>query len=288
MKRKIAIFGGSGFIGKELEFYFLEKGDEVITYSRKARNWDPEIEYIDLSSLKGVDVVINLAGESIFGRWTKEKMARMRNSRLIPTAFLVKVLKNLPLPPKLYIGASAMGYYGNHCTEALTEKSEPGNDFLADLCLAWEKCAQPLHEVMRICFARFGLVLGKGGALQKMVLPFKLGIGSEIGSGKQKISWIAVDDLTRAMEHVIFHEEIKGGINFTSPSTVSNHEFSVALAHAVRMPVLFTVPQWVLHFLFKEGSVIYLSHLQVTPEVLMKSGFIFHYPTLELAFKKYI
>lgn len=293
MKKKVIILGASGFIGQALRKYFFSKGYEVVGFSRRVSEgihyWNPEKEEIEVALLEDADLVINLAGESIFGRWNRSKKERVYESRVHTSHFIVKCLTSLKKRPKLYIAASAMGYYGNESAKEVTEKSGCGQGYLAELCYAWEESARPLEKYMRICFARFSLILGEeGGILKRMLLPFKLGIGGKLASGEQWMSWMAIDDLVRAMEHLLFHEEIEGAVNFSSPYPVKNNQFTKSLARWVRRPAFCTLPKLLLQLLFGEAAEVYLGSLQVKPVRLLESGFVFEYPSLESALKKYL
>lgn len=292
---KIIIAGASGFIGSHLVSFLKEKGHELILLSTRPKPdthiWNPEQKKIDPSILEGSDVVINLCGENIFGRWTDEKKEKIRKSRLVPVQFLCDTLLTLSSPPSLYIGASAMGYYGDRGDEILTENSPQGTGFLAQLCGEWEAIPQKLQErKIRVVAARFGVVLGKGGgALKSMEGPFRLGLGGKLGTGEQYMSWMAIEDVVEAMHHVIKHPELSGPINFVSPSPVTNLEFTKTLASLVRMPALFSVPEGILKLFLKSAArEAFLSSLRVHPECLLKSGFIFKYPDLLSTLKKYI
>lgn len=292
---KIIIAGASGFIGFHLGSFLRKKGHELTFLSTQQRPdahlWNPEQRQIDPSILEGTDVVINLCGESIFGRWTEEKKEKIRKSRLVPTEFLCETLLKLTSPPSLYIGASATGYYGDRGDEILTENSPQGSGFLAQLCGDWEAIPQKLHErKIRVVSARFGVILGRGGgALKSMETPFRLGLGGKLGTGEQYMSWMAIDDLLEAVHHILERPELSGSINFVAPLPVTNLEFTKTLARVVRMPALFPVPAGILKLFLKSAArEAFLSSLRVYPEHLLKSGFVFKYPDLLSALKKYI
>lgn len=275
---KIAITGGTGFIGTHLVSYLEKKGHELRLLSRQ----------LETAPLEGTDLVINLAGETIFGRWSEGKKERIRSSRIETTHSLCNFLLNLKNPPPLYIGASAMGYYGDRKEETLTEESSPGNDFMAQVCVEWEGAAAPLvNKNIRTLFTRFGIVLGDGGALKYMEKSFRMGMGGYLGDGKQLMSWIAVDDLSAAIEHLIHHQEISGPVNFAAPEAVTNQEFAQTLGKLLHRPT-FAIPKFALSMLFGEGAEIFLSSTHIYPKRLLDSGFQFHYPTLEQALKKYL
>ena len=284
---KVVIAGASGFIGSALSAYFLESGEEVVPLSHR-KNWDPITKKIDLSLLEGSDVVINLAGETILGRWTERKMASIRESRLLTTAFLTESLLQLKDPPKLYIGASGVGYYGDRGEEKLTEKSSQGSGFTAELCRDWEKIPTKLTGC-RVVAARFGVVLGKGGgAIQKMIPPFRLGLGGVFGSGKQIMSWIAIEDLVGAIDHIIKTETLSGPINFVAPHTVTNRDLTKTLGKVLHRPTFFRLPKWLLGLIFGPGASNFLASTDVQPERLLESGYHFQYPDIERAIQKII
>ena len=291
---KIVIAGSSGFIGTQVASYFEKEGHELLLLSRKpttpdAYYWDPESQRIDASILEGADVVINLSGENILGRWSAEKKEKIRESRLVSSLFLCRTLMGLSTPPKLYIGASAIGYYGDRNTEVLTESSTAGESFLSEVCAQWEKIPLTLSpKGIRVVLARFGIVLGKGGALQYMEKGFRTGMGGILGDGKQIMSWIAIDDLCSAIGHVISHAELQGPINFTAPGALSNLEFTRLLGKLLNRPTLISVPKFALTLLLGEGAEIFLASTHVYPQRLIESGFAFQYPELEEALKKYL
>ncbi len=289
---KVILTGASGFIGSALLSYLEKRGNQVIALSRRVRKgmhyWNPETKEIDSSLLEGAEVVINLAGESILGKWTENKKAKIRKSRLQPALFMTETLLRLSHPPKLYIGASGVGYYGDCGEKELTEGAPLGQGFVAELCHEWESSPQKLSESgVRVVSARFGAVFGrKGGAFQKMVTPFRLGLGGVFGSGKQLVSWIALQDLVRAIEHVIHTPSLSGPINFVSPFSTTNYALTKTLGQLVHRPTLFSLPKWFLQWIFGEGSQFFLWSQNVKPKTLLESGFSFHYPKIEDALKK--
>lgn len=288
---KIAITGSSGFIGSHLASYFEKKGHSLLLFSHSAREgahtWDPEAKKIDASLLEGVDVVIHLAGESILGRWNPEKMEKIRKSRLLSTQFLCETLLRLSQRPSLYIGASAIGYYGNREGEVLTETSPPGRGFLAELCQEWETIPDCLP--IRVAKTRFGVVLGEeGGALQHMVKPFRMGLGGSLGSGKQMMSWVAIDDVIGAIDYIMHTPQLRGPINIVSPNPVSNKQFTQTLAKLLRRPALFSMPQSLLETLVGSAAEELLASCHVLPTHLLESGYVFQFPELEGALRKYL
>lgn len=291
---KIVLTGSSGFIGSRLTTFLKEQGHTLVLLSRHPKEgeqfWDPEAKQIDPGALKDVDVVINLAGESILGRWNQEKMKKIRNSRFVSTQFLCDSLLAQQTLPRLYLNASAIGYYGDRGDEILTEESHSGHGYLAEVCREWEKIPSPLIEKgVRVVLMRFGLVLGeKGGALKLMVKPFKMGMGGTLGKGTQMMSWIAIDDVLSAIAYVMQHEELSGPINFVAPESISNLSFTKTLARLLHKPAPLPLPKFIISMAFGSGAEVFLSSTHVHPEKLLKSGFQFQYPHLEEALKKYL
>lgn len=281
---KIAIAGGTGFVGNALSNDLKEKGYTLFSPSRK-EFWDLKGE-----DLEGTDVVINLVGESILGRWNKQKMEQIRSSRLKSTQFLCDKLLHLQKPPSLYLNASAIGYYGDRGEEILTEASRRGQGFLAEVCEQWETLPRQLSEKgIRVVYLRFGLILGsEGGALKLIQKPFQMGMGGTLGSGKQMMSWIALDDVVRGIEWVMTHPELSGPINFVSPEALTNAEFTQLLAQVLHKPAPLPLPKFVLSMIFGSGSEVFLASSRVFPEKLLKSGFAFLYSDLSDALKKYL
>ena len=266
---RVYISGASGFIGTPLSSYFKTRGHEVVS--------TPE----DL-----LDVVIHLAGEPIFGRWTSEKKKKIFESRKFGTQQLSHLLSHLKHPPKLFISASAIGFYGNRGEELLTEGSPKGKGFLSDVCQAWEEASFALERRgTRIVHARFGMVLGsQGGALKKMLPLYRLGLGARLGEGHQWVSWITLIDLIRAIDHIIHTPEVQGTINLVSPHPVRQFQFAKMLAHILHRPFFLQLPRWILQLLFGEmANDLILSSAKVEPSKLLASNFSFDYPDLQSA-----
>jgi len=287
---KILIGGASGLVGTALIKALEPEGHEISRLVRSApRNeseveWSPDRYSIALARIEGFDAVINLAGESIAeGRWTDDKKRRIRESRVKGTKLLGDALANLTVPPKTFICASATGYYGNRGDELLTETSTPGDNFLAEVCVEWEKAtAHAIEKGIRVVNARFGVILDKeGGALGKMLPPFRMGVGGRIGDGKQWMSWIALDDVVGALKLALTNESIQGPVNFVAPNPVRNSEFTKALGSALSRPTIFPIPAFGLRLLFGEmADALLLSGARVKPEVLERSAYPFKYPEL--------
>ncbi len=291
---KIVITGSTGFLGTHLASYFAAEGHTLVLLSRNpnqphAHHWNPEKREIDPSVLEGSDVVINLNGESILGRWTPKKMEQIRDSRIQATQFLCDTLLSLSALPKLYIGASAIGFYGDRPNEVLDESSPSGSGFLAEVCRLWEAIPSALAtKGVRVVLTRFGIVLGEGGALKQMTKAFRVGMGGALGSGEQIMSWIAIDDVCRAMSHIMTHPELEGPVNLVAPQSVSNLIFTQTLGKVLHRPAMVPVPKFALNMLFGPGAEIFLSSTDVRPRRLTGSGFSFQLSDLEDALKKYL
>jgi hypothetical protein len=270
-------------------------GHEVILLVRSTprseseAQWNPEKEVKDIAKLEGVDAVVHLAGENLGdGRWTEEKKRRIRDSRIIGTRVLCEALLKLDQPPQTLISASAIGFYGNRGSETLTEESSVGDDLLAKLCVEWEKASELLKEKgARVAHARFGIILSdKGGALAKMLTPFKLGFGGKLGSGEQYMSWIAIDDVIGAIRFILKNENLSGPFNLTAPNPVTNKEFTATLGKTLSRPTFLGVPQFALKVMFGEmAEATILSSAKVLPKRLQNAGYEFLFPALEPALK---
>ncbi|MBX9744513.1 MAG: TIGR01777 family oxidoreductase [Chlamydiales bacterium] len=289
---KILISGASGFIGNALVSH-LRKEHQVLLLVRdpskaiegKTIFWDVEQGIIETEG--EVDAIINLAGEGIFsGRWTKKKKETILSSRLKATRLLVNFALSKNKPLSVFINASAIGFYGTHPLQLATEESKKGEGFLADLCEEWETATLPLQQRgIRTALLRFGVVLGKGGGvLQKMLLPFKLYLGSVLGDGSQWMSWIALDDLVSAIEHVLKTPSLNGPINVVSPYPVSHREFAKTLAAELHRPLFFSIGKSIIILLLGQmGEELLLASQKASPTKLQNSGFCFKYPTLKEA-----
>jgi uncharacterized protein (TIGR01777 family) len=288
---KILISGSHGLVGTALIKALETEGHEIFRLVRHYPNSEAEIEWspdrysIQLARIEGFDAVVNLAGESIAeGRWTDEKKRRIRESRVKGTKLLGDALANLTKPPKTFICASAIGYYGNRGDETLTESSAPGDDFLAEVCVEWEKAtALATEKGIRVVNARFGVILdAHGGALAKMLPPFRMGIGGKIGSGKQWMSWIALEDVVGALKFVLANETLSGPVNFVAPNPVTNAEFTNTLGKALSRPTLFPIPAFGVRLLFGEmADALLLSSQRVEPQRLKAKGYEFQYSQLQ-------
>ena len=291
----ILITGGTGFIGSALSRELSNSGHKVIIASR--RKTPPKLENIEivrwdiqtpLSSeiMSGIDAVINLAGESLIsGRWTEKRKERIMSSRVNTTRLLVESMKNANPKPKVLISVSAVGYYGPHGDEYVTEDFPPASDFLAEVCKAWEKEALKAQELgVRVVITRFGVVLeSDGGALSKMAIPFKFFLGGHLGSGQQWFSWVHREDLIGFMKYALENESVSGHFNLTSPQPVTNKEFCSALGKALNRPSWFHVPAFMIKLTLGEVGKVLLTGQRVLPEKALKAGYQFKYPEINEA-----
>ena len=291
---KILISGSHGLVGKALIRALVEDGHEVVRLVRSGQTigeleveWHPNHGRIDAQRLEGFDAVVHLAGESIAsGRWTDEKKRSIRDSRVKGTTLLSETIAQLSQPPAVFISASAIGYYGNRGDEELTETSPPGNDFLASVCVEWEESTQAATKRgIRTILARFGVILDRnGGALAKMLTPFRMGIGGRVGDGQQWMSWIALDDVINALKFLLLDASVHGPVNIVAPNPVTNAEFTKALGRVLSRPTIFPVPVFAARLAFGEvADALLLSSQRVEPAVLTERGFAPYWPRLEPA-----
>ena len=291
---KILISGSHGLVGKALVSALVEDGHEVVRLVRSGHapgalevEWHPNHGRIDAQHLEGFDAVFHLAGESIAsGRWTDEKKRTIRESRTKGTRLLSETIAQLSQPPSVFISASAIGYYGNRGDEELTEKSSPGTDFLASVCVEWEEATRPAAEKgIRTVLARFGIILDReGGALAKMLTPFRMGIGGRVGDGRQWMSWIALDDVINALKFLLLDSGVHGPVNIVAPNPVTNAEFTKILGRVLSRPTFFPVPAFGARLAFGEmADALLLSSAKVDPAVLEERGFAPYWPRLEPA-----
>ena len=290
---KVLVTGASGLIGTVLRKSFAAKGWEMLSATRhqpKSENevqWSIEEGFTDLSKLEGVDAVVHLAGESVNGlRWTDEKKKAIRDSRVLGTRNLVAALGKLKDRPKVLVSSSAIGFYGERGDEEITESSASGVGFLADVSKEWESEARRAEDAgIRTVLLRTGIVLSKdGGALGTMLLPFKLGVGGVVGSGKQWMSWISLDDHVRAIEFVIEHDSIRGAVNSASPHPVTNEEFTKVMGDVLYRPTFLPLPEFVVSMALGEmGDELLLTSTKIVPKRLEDAGFKFEYPELKAA-----
>lgn len=293
MSKNILITGAAGFVGTYLTELLIDKGYDVIILSRSAKNtkaniahWDPETGKIDIDALQNLDAVVHLAGESIVGRWTDQKKAKIENSRVLGTKLLSETLASLNKKPEVLIAASAIGIYGDRGHELLTEASSTGYGFLADVGIKWEDATKVAKDAgIRVCNLRIGLVLGRdGGALEKMLTPFKFGLGGKIGDGKQYWSWIAIDDLIQIIYYLLKNENLEGPVNAVSPNPATNNQFTKALGQTLNRPTIFPLPAFAARGLLGEmADETMLSSTRVLPQKLLDSNFKFKYTDLNKA-----
>ena len=288
----IVLAGGSGFLGRKLARRLQGEGHRTVTLSRRPSGaeqiaWTPDGSPGHLPrDLDGVDAVVNLAGEGIADRrWTAARKQALRDSRLLSTRTLVSAIKQCARPPRAFISASGIGYYGPHGDEPVTEATPPGTDFLARLCVEWEEEAREAESpATRVVTMRTGLVLdGDGGALKKMLLPFKLGLGATIGSGDQYLPWIHAADWTAMASWLIHDDRARGAFNATSPEPVTNREFTRTLARVLHRPAIFHAPRFVLNAALGELASTLVEGQRVLPALAEQSGFRFTYRKLEPA-----
>ena len=290
---RLVIAGGTGFIGTALCARLLELGHSLILLTRspspattsanqKWLSWNPRSPGAWEEAINGSDGVINLAGEPVAKRWTERQKEKIASSRIATTSTLVTAIGKVKEKPKFLLNASAIGYYGPHADETLTEESGTGNDFLSRLCAAWEKEAIKAEDHgVRVLRLRTGIVLGKGGgALAKMVLPFKLFLGGPLGDGNQWMSWIQMEDEIGLILFLLEHPDAHGAINATAPNPVTMSEFCKTLGDALNRPSWAPVPAFALRLLFGEMAEMLLTGQRVLPSGAQKLGYVFQYPTL--------
>jgi uncharacterized protein len=291
-KLHMLISGSSGLIGRRLVPCLIAAGHSVtklVRYSPQAGEpslfWDPEAGIIDLSTLKGLDAVIHLAGESIVsGRWSEKKKKQIRDSRTRGTRLLAETLAFMQSPPEVMISASAVGYYGNRGEELLNESSSPGNGFLAEVCSEWETACEPAAGGgIRVVNLRLGTVLSnEGGALAAMLPAFKTGLGGKLGSGEQYMSWISLDDTLRSILHCLFSSTVSGPVNVVAPNPVKNRVFARIIARVLGRPAFCHLPAFILKTVLGQmAEELLLTSTRVEPAKLQRTGFVFRYSDLE-------
>lgn len=295
---KIAIIGGSGFIGRNLAKELAKSTNEIFIFSRK--NTLPSdlqgISNIQLVSsskpnanqLEGMDIVVNLAGESVIGeKWTEKRKSELRSSRIDFTRDIVNEFVKMKVKPKIFLQGSAIGYYGMHeaANPIFSEDGQAGEDFLAKLCVDWENQALHAKDLgIRTILVRTGIVLSpESGALQQMLLPFKMFVGGPLGTGKQFMSWIHIQDMVKGIIFLINQTSAEGAFNFSAPSPVSNAEFSSILGNVMSRPSLFPVPSLAIKTLYGEGAEVILKGQNVVPTKLLNLGYSFAFPNLKSA-----
>jgi uncharacterized protein len=292
----VAITGATGLLGSTLTPFLTTGGHRVTPLVRgPARpntiSWDPARGRLNPDALAGVDAVVHLAGETVGARWTAARKRRIRESRLQGTRLLAETLAKMPRPPRVLVSASGIGAYGSRGEEILTEASSmlgAPPDFFVELAREWEAATEPARAAgVRVVIARLGVVLTPaGGALQRMLLPFRLGVGGPLGTGDQWLSWVAMDDAIGAVHHALMSDTLAGAVNVTAPEPVRSREFAAVLGRVLRRPALLPVPGAALHLLFGEmADVALLGSQRVHPAKLIESGYGFRYPGLETALR---
>jgi uncharacterized protein len=292
---RILITGASGLIGTALRKSFEKKGYEMLLASRgepRAENdiqWNADAGFIDedLPRLEGIDAVIHLAGESISAlRWTDEKKKSIRDSRVHGTRTMIETFARLEKKPKVFISASAIGFYGDRGDEEMTETSSAGDTFLSEVSKEWESESRRAEDMgIRTVLLRNGIVLSKeGGALATMMTPFKLGVGGVVGSGKQWMSWVSLDDVVGIVNYVLENETLRGAVNVASPNPVTNEEFTRTFGEVLYRPTFLPLPEFAVNLVFGEmGDALLIDSTKVVPKRLLDAGYEFKYPDLKSA-----
>jgi len=294
---RVAVSGSTGLVGSEVVTGLSAAGQEVVRLVRHAPvpgegavRWDPAKGEIDAAGLEGLDAVVHLAGENVgSGRWSSARKAAIRDSRVNGTRLLCEALAGLDRPPKTLVCASAIGYYGDRGAEPLTEESPHGAGFLAGVCREWEAASGPaVRKGIRVVALRIGVVLSpKGGALSRMLPPFRAGFGGVLGGGRQYVSWIAIDDLPLVIFHALQRGELSGPVNTVAPYPVTNREFTEALGKVLSRPTPFPVPAFALRLgLGREmADALLLASARVVPRRLEETGYRFRFPELPAALR---
>ncbi|QYY37226.1 TIGR01777 family oxidoreductase [Ruficoccus sp. ZRK36] len=287
---KVAIAGGTGLIGKALQASLKADGHSCLVLSRSPEEgqiaWDPTSGEIDWEALNGVDAVVNLAGRNIASRWSESVKREIRESRVEGTALLARTLAQLDPKPRVFINASAIGYYGVTREEELTEEASAGGGFLAEVCREWEAAAEPAAAAgVRTVLLRNGVVLSpEGGALAKILTPFRAGLGGPVGDGKQWMSWIALDDVVGLIRFCIEHESIRGPVNVTAPAPVTNAELATTLGEVLDKPSSMPTPAFAIKLAFGQmADETLLSSVRVLPAKAEAAGYVFRFPALKPA-----
>ena len=294
---RVAVSGSTGLVGSEVVASLSAAGHEVVRLVRrvpapgeKAVRWDPEKREIDAAGLEGLDAVVHLAGENVgSGRWTAARKAAIRDSRVDGTRLLCEALAGLARPPKTLVCASAIGIYGDRGEELLTEESPPGTGFLSEVCREWEAASAPaVRQGIRVVALRIGVVLSpRGGALSRMLPPFRAGLGGVFGNGRQYVSWVALDDLAGIVLHALQSGELRGPVNAVAPRPVTNREFTEALGKVLLRPTLLPVPAFALRLAVgrEMADALLLASARVVPRRLEETGYPFRFPELGAALR---
>jgi uncharacterized protein (TIGR01777 family) len=292
---RVAITGSSGMIGSALAPFLEQEGHEVVRLVRRQARaadevrWDPDRGELDRRALKGLDAVVNLCGANLAGgRWTRARKQLLRSSRIAPTRLLSETIAGLETRPRLLVSASGVGYYGSRGSAWVSESDPPGDDFLARLCVEWEKATEPAADAgVRVVLQRTGVVLSRrGGALGKMLLPFKLGLGGVVGPGTQYMSWIALDDYLGIIRQALEDPGLRGPLNAVAPAPATNRELTKTLGRVLGRPTITPVPPLALRLALGEmADETLLSSTRVRPERLEQAGYRFLFPELEGALR---
>src|SRR5258708_261733 len=294
---KIAIAGASGLVGSALIPILQSSGNQITRLVRSSPKpgeieWHPNQDEVSAQGLDGFETIINLAGENIAGgRWTDDKKRKIGDSRVNGTHLLSEAIARMNSKPSAFICASATGIYGDRDDETLDEQSESGGGFLAGVCREWEQATEPASKAgVRVVNLRMGPILARdGGMLSKLLTPFKMGMGGKVGSGKQYISWVALDDAVNAIKLAIDDESIHGPINIVSPNPVTNEEFTKTLGHVLNRPTALAMPAFAARLAFGDmADGMLLTSQRVIPKRLNDAGYEFEYPELGGAFRKYL
>ena len=291
---KVAIAGAGGFVGANLAAFLTAGGHEVVRLTRRRdrgpgwAHWDPAAGVVDRAALEGTDAFVNLAGEPLAGLWTAGRRREILDSRRLTTGLVAATAASLPLPPRVVVSASAIGFYGSRGSEDLTEESAPGAGFLPEVCKVWEDALEPARAAgIRAVSLRFGLVWGgAGGMLPLMATPFRAALGTRLGDGAQWMSWVAIDDLLGAVLLALYDDGLSGPVNVTAPEPVTNRDFTDTLAKVLRRPAPFAAPRSLLERgLGDMGRELLLTSQRVTPARLTAAGFRWLFSDLESALR---
>jgi uncharacterized protein (TIGR01777 family) len=291
---KVLLSGSTGLVGRSLTKVLHDSGHQVVPLTRGRREqgrawWDPESGEIDLAPAGQFDAAIHLAGENVAsGKWTTGKKAKIRASRVQGSALLAEALAAMPTPPGSYLQASAIGFYGDRGEDILDESSGPGAGFLSETCAAWEKASGAAEAAgIRTVKMRIGVVMDRsGGALKKMLTPFRLGLGGPVGNGRQYVSWISLRDVCAAVLHLLENDSISGAVNLVSPGAVPQRELARALGQALHRPAMVPLPAAIVRLAFGEmGNDLLLASTRVRPARLEESGFRFEDPEIRKLFQ---